>query len=176
MTQLPVQKGVAQAEKHTNSNVSDKNRTNTRMELKVLEDIIKTMQLDDTELRAKISALEARTESDRKQYEFHVRHIQADHAKQIEELLAQLDQNKVEQNAKKAKIIMEKDKVISALCSQLTDAQARLNNVNDAYENSVRDARNSVLKLAQASKEIESKDKKILNSQAINLCDDDEDT
>jgi hypothetical protein len=97
-------------------------------ELLALEDTIKMRELGDGSLTNKIAELQAKTETDRVEYSRRVREVRAEHSKEIDDLLNQLDLVEAEHNERykqKDILILEKDAVISALGSQLAEAERR---------------------------------------------------
>jgi ABC-type transporter Mla subunit MlaD len=115
--------------KHEGEVESAKDEAKTEMEAEfcVLEETVKSMEMGDNELMKKVAELQAKTEADRIEYTHRVREVCAEHGKEIEELLTQLDLVEAEHNKRykqKEKYIKEKDTIISALGSQLADSQS----------------------------------------------------
>lgn len=76
----------------------------------------------------KLAEVESKAELEKAQYNRKIREVRAEHSKEIEELITQLDLIEAEHNQRfneKEKQVAEKDTVISALGSQLAEAQSR---------------------------------------------------
>jgi hypothetical protein len=69
----------------------DEAKTEMEAEFRVLEETVKSMEMGDNELTKKVAELQAKTEADRIEYTHCVREVGAEHGKEIEELLSQLD-------------------------------------------------------------------------------------
>jgi hypothetical protein len=104
-------------------------RNQIEKDLRELEKHVEAMQSEDGHLVQKITLLEANAEAYKQECERQVQEIRADHDKQIEELLGQLDLVEAEhneRNTKQEKTLGEKDAVISALGNQLAESQTRI--------------------------------------------------
>jgi chromosome segregation ATPase len=144
-------------------------------ELKSLEDYIENMKAGDSELLQKITAMEAQTVADRKEYESQVREVRAEHGKEIEEMLSQLDLVEAEADqryARTEKVVIAKDAVISALGSQLAEAQTRLNTFTERHDSMSRELEATHEEAQYAASEIEKKNQaiqrmKVAHEQAL---------
>ena len=144
-------------------------------ELKSLEDYIENMKAGDSELLQKITAMEAQTVADRKEYESQVREVRAEHGKEIEEMLSQLDLVEAEADqryTRSEKVVIAKDAVISALGSQLAEAQTRLNNFTERHDSISRELEATHEETQFLASEIEKKSQaiqrmKVAHQQAL---------
>ena len=83
------------------------------------------------------SASDGKSDADRIRYEQQLQDLREEHGKEVEEMIAQLDLVEAEHNAKcvnQEKLIQEKEAVISALGSQLADAEKRLVDMDDKID------------------------------------------
>ena len=105
-----------------------------------LDTEIKRLQDELTVLRSETEGnrdSEAKRNEERMEYERQMRQIREEHGKEIEEMIAQLDLVEAEHNARcseQVKSIKEKEAVISALGSQLADAEKRLVDFDDKMD------------------------------------------
>jgi len=105
--------------------------------LKNLETQLANMHADDSMLTNKLSALQASTEADKKEYEQKLVNLRLEHGKEMDEVLAQLDLVEAEHQQRmnvKERSISDKDAVISALGSQLAEIQATVNQSKDDHD------------------------------------------
>ena len=133
-------------------------------ELKSLEDTMRSMEIGDSALSQTVAELQTKTETDRKEYNDRLQKLKAEHNKEIEEFLGQLDLVEAESNeryAKAMKTIEEKDAVVSALGVQLAEAQARLGATGERQETLAKDLELLQEQLNNAKGEIESKNLEI---------------
>lgn len=143
--------------------------------MKSLEDYIENMKAGDSELLQKITAMEAQTVADRKEYESQVREVRAEHGKEIEEMLSQLDLVEAEADqryTRSEKVVIAKDAVISALGSQLAEAQTRLNNFTERHDSISRELEATHEETQFLASEIEKKSQaiqrmKVAHQQAL---------
>ena len=125
--------------KHKAELIRTRNEVQEAMEKELLslEDTIRSMETGDSALSQKVRQLQAKMEKDRENYIRQIREVRADHDKEMEEVLQQLDLVEAENNErykKKEKMVEEKDAVISALGSQLAEAQSRLGATAESQE------------------------------------------
>jgi hypothetical protein len=133
-------------------------------ELKSLEEYIENTKTGDSELLQKIAAMEAQTVADRKEYESQVRDVRAEHGAEIEEMLSQLDLVEAEADqrfTRTEKVVTAKDAVISALGSQLAEAQTRLNSFTERHDSMSRELEATHEEAQYAASGIERKNQEI---------------
>ena len=111
-------------------------------ELRELEQHVEAMQSGDSDLLKKIAVLEASTQKDKTEYEQQIREVRAEHGKEIEELLGQLDlveQEHLDRYSRMENVVGEKEAVISALGKQLAEAQTQLSGMSDRQSSVTRE-------------------------------------
>jgi chromosome segregation ATPase len=143
----------------------DEAKKEMEAEFRVLEETVKAMEMGDNELTKRVAELQAKTVADRKEYSHRVREVRAEHGKEIEELLSQLDMVEAEHNERykqKDKYMKEKDTVISALGSQLADAQSRLGANHESQESLAKELEALRENLDMARAEIEARNQDIV--------------
>lgn len=98
-------------------------------ELQELESTIQSMEAGDKALTNQIAKLQAQTKEDKEEYSRRIRKVREDHNKEIDDLLKQLDLVEAEHHEKISKmqqLVTEKETVISALGTQLAEAERKL--------------------------------------------------
>ena len=106
-------------------------------ELASLEESLKQMEMGDSEAKKKVKQLQGDNDTLRLEADVRVKELRDSHAKEIDEMLAQLDLVEAEHREKfseKEKMLLEKEAVIAALGSQLAEAQTRLSTTSESQE------------------------------------------
>eukprot|EP00339_Tiarina_fusa_P025778 CAMPEP_0117019248 /NCGR_PEP_ID=MMETSP0472-20121206/14802_1 /TAXON_ID=693140 ORGANISM="Tiarina fusus, Strain LIS" /NCGR_SAMPLE_ID=MMETSP0472 /ASSEMBLY_ACC=CAM_ASM_000603 /LENGTH=1356 /DNA_ID=CAMNT_0004724175 /DNA_START=96 /DNA_END=4166 /DNA_ORIENTATION=+ len=106
-------------------------------ELEALEETIKTMEMGDSDAVMKAKQLQEDNNTLRLEVDLRVQKLRDDHTKEIDEIVGQLDLVEAEHREKslqQEQVIHGKDAVISALGSQLAEAQSRLAAVTEGQE------------------------------------------
>jgi hypothetical protein len=110
-----------EAEDEMNSRLSDEEES-------LLRQKITSMEEQEKDMRNQISSLQEEMAKQRQNFDSRLRKVTESHTRELEELVSQLDLVEAEQNTKmvdQEKAAMEKDAIISALGTQLADANTR---------------------------------------------------
>ena len=95
------------------------------------------LNIEKFELMQKIVSLESQVEADKKKFDMDIQKVSDEHSAEIDELLAQLDVVEEEHKDKVEaleKSVREKETIISALGTQLSDAIQKSDSINKRFE------------------------------------------